>query len=232
MASKISILLPCYNEAAGVARLDQELFPALESLSSPWEVIAVDDGSNDQTGDTLTQLSRKHARMQVFHHSRNRGLGAALRTGLSHASGAWIVVIDADLTFHPNLIPQLIKTQKETEADCVSGSPILGEMPGVSWVRRLPSLMLNAFYRGLLDRKLTSFTPMFRLYRATDLKSLQLHSEGFEISAEIIARFIKSGRHIEEIPVALTKRITGESKLRRWRELRNHFRLIWRLLLK
>lgn len=103
-------------------------------------------------------------------------------------------------------------------------------MPGVPAGRRLPSLLLNAFYRGLLDRRLTSFTPLFRLYRTAGLRALDLRSEGFEISVEILAGLLKAGKKVVEVPVPLTLRRTGESKLRNCRELKNHLRLITRLL--
>jgi hypothetical protein len=120
--------------------------------------------------------------------------------------------------------------QAETGADCVSGSPFAGEMSGVALGRRVPSLCLNAFYRGLLNRNLTSFTPLFRLYRVDALRELKLCSSGFEISVEIIAKLLKAKRIVAEIPVRLTERETGQSKLNRLRELKNHAALTWRLL--
>ncbi|MFH2204468.1 MAG: glycosyltransferase family 2 protein [Elusimicrobiota bacterium] len=229
-AAKISILLPCFNEAAGIPRLESVLFPALDRLGEPYEVVAVDDGSTDGTGRELGALAQKVRRLRVLTHAENRGLGAALRTGLRAARGEWIVFLDADLTFHPELIGGLLAAQRASGADCVSGSPFLDGMPGVPWSRRLPSMLLNAFYRGFLSRRLTSFTPMFRLYRAADLRSIRLASDGFEISAEILARLLRAGRTVREIPAPLTVRTAGSSKLRCWRELANHLRLIGRLL--
>ena len=137
------------------------------------------------------------------------------------------------MTWHPGQIAGLLAKQKETGADLVGGSPFLapGGLGDVPWARRLPSLLLNAFYRGLFAHGLTAYTPIFRLYRAAILKSLPLTSEGFEINAEIAARFLRDGRTLVEAPAVLTLRKEGVSKLDRWRELRRHARLIGALLM-
>ncbi|MFH1725951.1 MAG: glycosyltransferase family 2 protein [Elusimicrobiota bacterium] len=226
----LTVVIPCYNEAEGVPRIEAELFPVLESLDGPCQVIAVNDGSDDATGRLLAEAASRRRDMRVLSHHENRGLGAALRTGLSAADGDWLVFLDADLTFHPRHIPALVRAQRDSGADCVSGSPSLSGAPGVPLARRLPSLALNAFYRGLFDRRLTSYTPMFRLYRTAALRAVPLRSDGFEISVEILVGLLRAGRRVIEIPVPLTVRGTGESKLRRWRELANHAALAWRLL--
>jgi dolichol-phosphate mannosyltransferase len=226
----LSIAVPCFNEADGIENLKRVLSSTAESLGSEIEILAVNDGSTDTTQAQLQQWANEEPRLSVLSHEKNKGLGAALRTALAEARGEWLVFLDADLTFHPDLIADLLKERDRQEADCVSGSPLLDGMAEVPLVRKMPSLLLNAFYRGLLSRRLTSFTPMFRLYRTTDLQALELRSNGFEISVEILAGLLKAGKKIVEIPASLTTRITGESKLRRWRELANHGRLVLRLL--
>lgn len=230
----LSVVIPCFNENGSVGRYETELFPALEALSADYEVLAVDDGSRDGTRAALDALAARQPRLKVLSHPENLGLGAALRAGLAAASGEWIVTLDADLTWAPGQIAGLLTKQKETGADLVAGSPFLapGGMPGVPFARRLPSCLLNAFYRGLLAHGFTAYTPIFRLYRAAVLKNLPLLSEGFEINAEIAARFLKAGKALAEVPAALTTRREGLSKLRRLRELRRHARLIASLLLR
>jgi len=228
----LSVVIPCFDEDACVGRFERELFPALDGLGLPYEVIAVDDGSEDATGEALRNLAAARPSVKALAHDRNRGLGAALRTGFAGAQGDWIVTLDADLTFHPSQIRALLDRQKETGADLVSGSPFL-TAPGaaqVPWLRRLPSLMANAFYRGLCGPRLTSYTPIFRLYRTAALRSLRLESVGFEINAEIAARFLAAGRAVAEVPVVLTVRRLGASKLSPFPELWRHARLAARLL--
>ncbi|MBI3289709.1 MAG: hypothetical protein HYZ74_09355, partial [Elusimicrobia bacterium] len=117
-------------------------------------------------------------------------------------------------------------------ADLAAGSPYLrpDDMKEVPWRRRLPSLMMNALYRGLFGLALTSYTPVFRVYRRELIKSLTLSSSGFEINAEIAARTLLARRRVVEIPAPLLNRQAGVSKLRRGRELQRHLVLIARLL--
>jgi dolichol-phosphate mannosyltransferase len=228
----LSVILPCYNEAACVGLWERELFPALAGLAVPCEVIAVNDGSDDGTGAALRELAGKRPAFKTLAHGRNRGLGAALRTGFAAAAGDWIATLDADLTFHPSQIRALLDRQKASGADLVAGSPFLTKSGAaqVPWPRRLPSLMVNALYRSLCGPQLTAYTPIFRLYRAAALLGLMLKSEGFTINAEIAARFLAAGLAVAEAPVVLTRRREGNSKLNAFRELGHHSQLAWRLL--
>jgi dolichol-phosphate mannosyltransferase len=225
----LSVVIPCCNEEKSVARFETELFPALDARQQPYELLAVDDGSSDGTRAALEKLAAAGRPLKVLVHERNRGLGAALRTGFTAAQGDWIVTLDADLTFHPSRVADLVKRQQETGADLVAGSPF-SSASSVSWRRRLPSLLLNAFYRGLFSHGFTAYTPIFRLYRRAALSQLDLRAEGFEINAEIAARFLRKGLKVAETPVPLTTRTEGTSKLSSWRELARHARLIARLL--
>ena len=164
--------------------------------------------------------------------SPNRGMGGALRAGFAAAKGSFIATLDADLTFPPTSLKDLYAAAVAENADLASGSPFLrpGDLNGVSWVRRLPSLMVNALYRGLFGHALTAYTPVFRLYRTSFIKSLPLISNGFELNAEIAARALLAKRRVVEVPVPLRARTAGVSKLRRGRELKRHLTLISRLL--
>ncbi|TPW21387.1 MAG: wcaA [Elusimicrobia bacterium] len=226
----LSVLVPCFDEAEGLPRLEAELFPALGALKTPWEALFVDDGSTDGTGAGLAALASRRPGVRVLSHGENRGIGASLQTGLAEAHGDWLVFLDADLTFHPSFITVLLEERERTAADCVSGSPVLGGMAEVPLGRRLPSLALNTFYRGLFDSHLTSYTPMFRLYRTADLRSLKVASAGFEVSVEALVGLLRAGKKVVEVPVPLASRTSGASKLRRWRELKAHLTLALRLL--
>ncbi|MCX5796606.1 MAG: glycosyltransferase family 2 protein [Elusimicrobia bacterium] len=227
----LSVILPCYEEEAAAGRFVDELFPALDALAIPYEVIAVDDGSYDDTAGVLRNLAGERRNFKAMAHAGNRGLGAALRTGFAEASGDWIATLDADLTFHPAQLRALLDCQKATGADMVCGSPFLSAAGAsqVPWWRRLPSLWVNGLYRRLCGPQLTAYTPIFRLYRAETLRSLRLESMGFEINAEIAARFLAAGKSVAEVPVVLTARRQGASKLSPLRELWRYGRLALRL---
>lgn len=192
----------------------------------------MDDGSTDGTAAAAARLAASRPEVTVVTLTPNRGLGGALRAGFQKARGEWVATLDADLTFRPEVLKDMMAAARKEDADLVAGSPYLrkGDLGQVPWVRALPSLMLNALYRGVFGMRLTAFTPVFRLYRAAKLNELELTSEGFEINAEIAARALLDGWRVTEVPAALETRVAGVSKLRRWRELSRHARLIARLL--
>jgi glycosyltransferase involved in cell wall biosynthesis len=224
----LSVLIPCLDEAEGLPRLEAELFDALAGV--PAEILAIDDGSTDATGKLLREMAERRPGMRVFAHGANRGIGACLKTALDAARGDWLVLLDADLTFHPRHIPALQAVQEETGADCVCGSPFLGDMTAVPLGRRIPSLAVNLAYRLFFDAGLSAYTPMFRLYRASALRAVDFQSEGFQVSAEIAVRMLKAGFKVVDAPVQLTARRSGESKLQGARELKSHIKLIFQLL--
>ncbi|MBI3553441.1 MAG: glycosyltransferase family 2 protein [Elusimicrobia bacterium] len=228
----LSVVIPCFNESGSLARYESELLPELVALGQPYEAILIDDGSIDTSAGLFSMLASRHPEIKILKHDHNQGLGAALRTGFARAKGEWIATLDADLTFHPRQLKDLLKRQKETGADLVSGSPYmtLDGMKDVPWARRVPSFMINSVYRGLFEPSFGSYTPIFRLYSAATLKNLPLESRGFEINAEIAVRFWLAQRRLAEAPAVLETRREGVSKLSRFREFQRHARLIARLV--
>ncbi len=224
--------MPCHNEEGNIPRYATELLPALDALGVTCEVVIVDDGSTDGTAAAAGAFVAAHPPARILRLTPNAGLGAALRAGFPAARGEWIATLDADLTFRPAALKEMLALASAENLDLVAGSPYLraGDLAEVSWRRRLPSLMLNALYRGLFGLSLTAYTPIFRLYRASRLRELALTAEGFEINAEIAARGLLAGWRVAEVPAALETRISGVSKLRRGRELARHLSLVWRLL--
>ena len=192
----------------------------------------VNDGSLDDTAAKAAGLQSARKDTRVATLTPNRGMGGAIRAGIAEARGEWIATLDADLTFPPASLKDLYSAAVAGKADLASGSPYLrpGDMADVPWVRRLPGLMINALYRGLFGMRLTAYTPVFRLYRSSFIKSLALVSNGFEINAEIAARALLDRRPVVEVAAPLHVRIAGVSKLQRGRELRRHLALIWLLL--
>ena len=225
-------MVPCHNEEGNIPRYSAELLPALDALGEPYEVLIVDDGSTDGTAAAAAAFAAAHPAAEVLRLTPNQGLGAALRAGFAAARGEWVASLDADLTFNPAALKEMLAAARAENADLVAGSPYLrvGDMTSVSWLRRAPSLMINALYRGLFGLSLTAYTPVFRLYRASRLRELTLTAEGFEINAEIAARGLLADWRVAEVPAALETRTAGVSKLRRGRELARHLSLISRLL--
>ena len=195
-------------------------------------MVIVDDGSSDDTAAAARALLMTRKDTRIVTLSPNRGMGGAIQAGFDEARGEWIATLDADLTFPPASLKEMLAAGIAAKADLVSGSPYLrkGDMADVSWVRALPSLMINALYRGLFGMRLTAYTPVLRLYRSSFVKNLKITSNGFEINAEIAARALIDRRPVAEVPAPLHVRTAGISKLQRGRELRHHLSLILRLL--
>ncbi|MDE2490232.1 MAG: glycosyltransferase family 2 protein [Elusimicrobia bacterium] len=229
---ELTVVVPCRDEEGSVVRYPDELLAPLDALGLRWEAVIVDDGSRDGTAAAAEALAARRPEVRVVRLPANRGLGGALRAGFSAAEGEWIATIDADLTFRPASLGELLAEAKARDADLAAGSPFLrrGDLDAVPWARRLPSLLLNSLYRGLFGFALSAYTPVFRLYRAGPLRELPLESEGFEINAEIAALAMTRHWRVAEVPVPLGVRAAGVSKLARGRELSRHLRLIARLL--
>lgn len=224
----ITFIFPAYNEAENLKRFPTEVIPVFDRLGEPYEILVVDDGSVDDTAAVVRSLGGP---VRLVQHDRNRGLGAAIRTGIKEAKGDILITMDTDLTFAPALVPSLLERFRKGDADAVSGSPKLaGYGKDIPSYRVLVGLVSTLVYSILLGRKITAVSPIFRLYRRADLVDLPLQSTGFDINAEILFHLIQRGKKIAEVPAMLTQRVHGESKLDYPKEMRRHLRLVWRMV--
>ena len=225
----LTVLVPAWNEAANLQRYPAELFPVLDALGTPVEVLIVDDGSRDDTAAVAASLGGP---ARLVRHDRNRGLGAALRTGFAEARGDLLITLDADLTFAPALIPRLLDRFAAGDVDVVSGSPKLAGYGNDIPVYRVAVSHLATFiYSTILGVGITAVSPIFRLYRTADLRAVELESVGFEINAEILFALVRAGKRVSEVPAPLTLRIHGESSLNYRREMLRHLRLASKMAL-
>jgi len=224
----ISFIFPAYNEAENLKRFPAEVMPVFDALGEPYEIMVVDDGSADDTAAVAASLGGP---VRLVRHDRNRGLGAAIKTGISEARGDILITMDTDLTFSPTLVPRLLERFRRGDVDCVSGSPKLaGYGDDIPTYRIFISRGASIVYRLIFGAALTSVSPIFRLYRREPLLTFPLQADGFEINAEILFHLIRKGYRVCEVPATLTRRIHGESKLNYSKEMRRHLRLILRLL--
>ncbi|SCL75643.1 Undecaprenyl-phosphate 4-deoxy-4-formamido-L-arabinose transferase [Methanoculleus chikugoensis] len=231
----ISIVIPLYNERDNILTYRDELFPKIDRIAGAtgesFQYVMVDDGSRDDTYPLLQGLARERSDVIAVTNGTNKGMGAAIKHGLQYCKGDLVVTMDSDLTFRPEDVEALIAAYRASHPDCVSGSPYLkqGLMEEVSFIRFLPSKVVNTLYQILLGAKITCVSPIFRLYRKDVLDEIRIQSNNFEINAEILAKLILSGRSVVEVPVVLHTRRYGESKINVSKEIRNHVRLLTKI---
>lgn len=225
----ITFAFPAFNEAESLKRFPTEVIPVFDGLGEAYEILVVDDGSTDDTAEVARSLGPK---VRLVQHDRNRGLGAAVRTALKEAKGDLLVTMDADLTFAPPLVPVLLERFRKGDVDVVCGSPKLaGYGKDIPSYRLFVSHVASLVYRVVLGARLSTVTPIFRLYKREQLLSLPLQATGFDINAEILFYLVRAGRKIAEVPAALTQRIHGESKLEYRKEMKRHLRLLKRMVM-
>ncbi len=216
-ALDLSVVIPCYNEAEGVSSMRQRLghvLPALRRRGS-LELVLVDDGSRDGTGDLLRAAFGDLPEARVVQHERNRGLGAALRTGFAHARGAVIVTCDSDGTYPFDEIPALLDLLTP-DVDLVTASPYHpgGGIENVPAYRVLISKGASLCYRLLVDGRIHTYTALFRACRREVIEQADTHADGFLMVTEWLVEAVLAGYRAVEYPAVLRVRQYGQSKAR------------------
>jgi glycosyltransferase involved in cell wall biosynthesis len=202
----ISVVVPMRNEAPNVAQLLGELTSALESLGRPYEIIAIDDGSTDQTFELLARAQSRDARLRVIRFRRNFGQTAAFAAGFAHARGRFIVTIDGDLQNDPRDIPRMIALAESSPADIVAGWRKERKDPFFS--RRLPSTIANWIISLATGVKLHDYGCSLKVFRAEVVKPMKLYGEMHRFLPAIASEM---GVTIEECAVAHRPRTHGKS---------------------
>jgi dolichol-phosphate mannosyltransferase len=233
----LSIVIPCYNEADNASTVERDLIIVAAALAerTPVEIVFVDDGSTDGTQPALEALCARHTRsrlmLRVVAHDRNRGLGAALRTGFAAAHGDLLVTTDSDATYRFHEIPALLDCLTDA-VDVVTASPYhpLGGVANVPRYRLVLSRGSSWIYRQLVSRDVHTYTALFRAYRRHVLESTPFSSDGFLAGTEILVNAVLAGYRVVEHPTVLHSRAQGTSKARLARTVIAHLRLQARIL--
>ena len=217
---RVSVVIPCLNEAASIERCVESAWEALDALGAEGEVIVADNGSTDGSPELAAAAGARVVR------ERRRGYGSAYLAGFAAARGEYIVMADADLTYDFGDIPRFVE-QLDDGAHLVMGNRMANIKPGaMPWHHRYignPVLtgVLNLFFRtGVRDAHCG-----MRAVRRDVLPRLDLRTTGMEFASEMVIRAAKENLEIREIPIEYHPR-EGESKLSSFRDGWRHLRFL------
>ena len=206
---KISVLVPCYNEEHAVADTVQKLDEALRDLGD-FEIVAIDDGSIDRTLERLRGLENQFDTLRVVQHDRNRGYGAALKTGMRHARSEIIAIIDADGTYPIADLPKLIGMADDY--DMVVGARI-GEDVSYPLIRKIPKFFLRAWINWIVRYKVPDINSGMRVFRKSMAqKFVRVLPNGFSFTITITISALRNNYRVHYEPINYFAR-TGKSKI-------------------
>lgn len=219
---KISILIPVYNEKKSLC----ELLKRVEAVDFQMEkeIILIDDCSTDGTKDLYKDLPYK-----VLFHTRNKGKGAAIRTGLREATGDIIIIQDADLEYNPRDYKPLVELIRTNCADVVYGSRLAdcrntGNFLLLSFLANTALTMLTRLLYGVY---MTDMETCYKAFRADVIKNIEIESDRFDFEPEITAKVLKMGVRYMETPISYNARTAEEGKKITWKD---GLQAIWTLL--
>jgi len=212
---RLSVVVPCYNEAATI----EVLLRRVAGEKTPKEIIVVDDGSVDDSASIVERLVPELG-VRLVRHERNRGKGAALKTGFAAATGSVVIIQDADLEYDPEEYPRLLRPIVEGKADVVFGSRFL--------VREYARVHLYSHYVGnrfltvvsnlFTGLNLTDMETCYKMFRTEVVRRLDLKSRRFDVEPEITAKVAKQRCRVYEVPISYSGRDFAEGKKIRWRD--------------
>lgn len=204
----VSGVLPCYNDAATIGSMVHGLHAALAACGAPFEIIVVDDGSTDGSGEVLARLEAGLAELRVVRHGQNRGYGAALRSGFGAARFQWVFYTDGDGQYDAQEVTTLLGLASE-DVDWVQGWKLTRQD---AWFRRVIGEAYHRLVRLLFRVGITDTDCDFRLIRRDLLERLQLGSSSGAVCAEMVYKGRIAGARIVETPIHHYARPVGRSQ--------------------
>ena len=228
--NKLSIIIPCYNEAALISAVIDKV-QAVEIKDNPVkEIIVVNDGSNDETASTLEEIQKNNSAIVVIHHDQNSGKGAAIISALKIVSGEITIIQDADLEYNPNEFNRMLEPMSQGFADVVLGSRFVGNGPHrvLFFWHTIGNKFLTFLSNLFTGLNLTDMETGYKLFKTEILKKITLKEKRFGFEPEIIAKIsrVKNIR-VYEVGIGYYGRTYNEGKKINWTD---GFRAIWCIL--
>ena len=220
----LSAFIPCYNEQENVERVTQGLLEALGALTDDFEVIIVNDGSRDGTGEIADRLAEAHGQVRAVHNSPNLGYGGALQRGFSEATKEWVFYTDGDGQFDPKEIALLLPLLNRY--DIVSAYRLDRKDP---WMRRFNAWAWTRLVNLLFGMRVRDIDCAFKLYPRRLFEEISPESRGALIDAEVLARASYLGYRIGQVGVHHYPRLAGEQTGANFRVIARAFVELFRL---
>ena len=205
---RLSVIMPCYNEAESLP----DILNKVRAVTIDKEIIVIDDCSSDDTPNVLANEQRNDPNLRVVRHERNRGKGAAVRTGIAAANGDVIIVQDADLEYDPNDFYAVLKPIFEGRVGVVYGSRFMGSHTGIYFWNALGNKFLTFLTNFLFNCWISDMETCYKAFRAEIIKNIPLESNDFRIEPEITAKILLRKQRIFEVPVSYIGRTYEEGK--------------------
>ena len=212
---RLSIIVPVYNEAATIA----EVLSRLLALDLDKQIVVVDDGSTDGTGEWLDAwVERQPTWVSVRHHPGNRGKGAAIRTALASVTGDYVIIQDGDLEYDPQDYARLLVPLAEGRAQVVYGSRFLNGGPPMFFTQRMGNVFLTRLTNLLYGASLTDMETCYKLFAREVIVRMPLTADRFDVEPELTARALQQGLDIVELPITYSGRSYVSGKKINWRD--------------
>jgi SAM-dependent methyltransferase len=208
---KLSVVVPFYNELRTLPTvIDRLLAVDFAALGLETELLFVDDGSSDASRSLLDPLPRDDVRLIV--HDRNRGKGAAVKTGLEAATGDILCIQDADLEYHPADLPALLQPILDGEFEVVYGNRFKGSAAGLYYSHRVANRLLNLMVNLAFNRYLSDVYTGYKVFTRRAFQGLHLTARSFTVEMELTSHFLHRGLVIFEVPISYRARTYAEGK--------------------
>ncbi len=213
--SSLSVLIPLYNEEEFIEALLQRVIDAPFPEGMKWDIIVVNDCSKDGSAEAVGNfIARTGANITLYHHAVNQGKGAAIRTAISHATGEFSLIQDADLEYDPREYPKLLQPLLEGKADAVFGSRFMvaGERRVLYFWHSLANRILTLVCNIAADLNLTDMETCYKAFRTSLVKTIPIRSNRFGIEPELTIKLARRQARIYETPISYHGRTYEEGK--------------------
>lgn len=212
---KLSVIIPLFNEENTIVESIKRVL--LSKLAR--EIIVVNDASTDNSKEKVEEFIKKSkGSIKLLNHTKNKGKGAAIKTGLEEVNGDYVIIHDADLEYDPQDWPKMAKPVKDGKAKVVYGSRFTGEHRDMFFKNWVANQFLNLLINILYDTTISDMETCYKLIPTKLMRSLNLKAKRFDFEPEVTSKILRSGIRIYEVPISYAGREYKEGKKITWKD--------------